>query len=153
MTEPGKSQPLAPLPDHRNVHDPRWRAIWAGYTHVTTPLRERGMVCDVQYGMSSWLVYAWPPGHDSVVIIGAQGGWLVTHEYPAEDRTSMTVLYDSTTTVPPGDLHDVGPLLSAIDGLLARLPRAPSAPTASSVHVTGAPAPTPMPTGRSTRSR
>lgn len=151
MTAPGKPRSPAPLPDHRNVHDPRWREVWAGYAHLTTPLHERGMVCDVQYGMSAWLVYAWPPGHDSVVIIGAQGGWLVTHEAPAEDRTSMTVLYDSTTSVTPGDLHDVGPLLSVIDALLARLPRTPSTPVVAGVHVAEVHAPPPA--ARGTRSR
>ncbi|AWZ08020.1 hypothetical protein DRB96_21800 [Streptomyces sp. ICC1] len=139
---------LAPLPDHRNVLDPSWQRAWADFAHVITPLRERGLVCDVQYGMDDWLVYAWPPGHDSVVLIGTRGGWLATHEAPAEDRTSMTVLYDSTHSVGP---HDVGPLLSAIDALLARLPRAPSTPAPASVHVTGVQ--TPAPVARGTRSR
>ncbi|WP_434596496.1 hypothetical protein [Streptomyces sp. A5-4] len=150
--EPGADGPstrlLAPLPDHRNVLDPSWQRAWARFAHVTTPLRERGLVCDVQYGMDDWLVYAWPPGHDSVVLIGAQGGWLATHEAPAEDRTSMTVLYDSTDSVGP---HDVGPLLSAIDALLARLPRIPSTPVAARVHAAGVHAPPPA--TRGTRSR
>ncbi|MCY0940237.1 hypothetical protein [Streptomyces antarcticus] len=136
------------MPDHRNVLDPSWQRAWARFAHVTTPLRERGLVCDVQYGMDDWLVYAWPPGHDSVVLIGAQGGWLATHEAPAEDRTSMTVLYDSTDSVGP---HDVGPLLSAIDALLARLPRIPSTPVAARVHAAGVHAPPPA--TRGTRSR
>ncbi|MCY0954951.1 hypothetical protein [Streptomyces sp. H27-S2] len=111
------------------------------------------MTCDVQYGMSAWLVYAWPPGHDSVVIIGAQGGWLATHEAPAEDRTSMTVLYDSTASTEPLDLLNIGPLLSAIDALLARLPRAPSTPATAGVHVAEVPAPPPAVRGTRSRSR
>ncbi|MFF5491340.1 hypothetical protein [Streptomyces virginiae] len=144
-------RPLAPLPDHRNVLDPSWQRAWARFAHVTTPLRERGLICDVQYGLDDWLVYAWPPGHDSVVLIGARGGWLATHEAPAEDRTSMTVLYDSTASSGSRDLHDVGPLLFAIDALLIRLPREPSTPHPAGPPVTGVPAPPPA--VRATRSR
>ncbi|MFJ5546702.1 hypothetical protein [Streptomyces sp. NPDC093225] len=108
---------------------------------MTTPLRERGLICDVQFGMDDWIVYAWPPGHDSVVVIGAQGGWLVTHAAPAEDRTSMTVLYDGTAPSEPRDLHDAGPVLSAIDVLLARLPRSPSIPGSASAPVAAMAAP------------
>ncbi|MEV6730716.1 hypothetical protein [Streptomyces sp. NPDC051364] len=134
-------RPLAPLPDHRNVFDPSWQRAWARFAHVTTPLRERGLVCDVQYGLDDWIVYAWPPGHNSVVLIGRQGGWLATHQAPAESWTSMTVLYDTTASSGPGDLDDVGPLLSAIDALLARLTRNPSTPAANGVHVTEVPVP------------
>ncbi|WP_405421493.1 hypothetical protein [Streptomyces erythrochromogenes] len=118
---------------------------------MTTPLRERGLVCDVDYGLDDWIVYAWPPGHDSVVLIGRRGGWLITHEAPAEDRTSMTVLYDSRTSTAPGDSDDAGPLISAIDALLARLPRAPSIPAAAVHHVAGPPAPPPAVCGAHSR--
>lgn len=139
------------MPDHRNVFDPSWQGAWARFAHVTTPLRERGLICDVQYGMDDWIVYAWPPGHDSVVLIARQDGWQATHQTPAEDWTSMTVLYDTTEPSDPGDFDGVGPLLSAIDAHLERLTRAPSPPAASRVpvaEVPGRPQTGPSPLGR-----
>ncbi|MFD3760507.1 hypothetical protein [Streptomyces sp. NPDC058622] len=112
-----------------------WQQAWADYAHLTTPLREHGMACDVQQGLQHWLVYAYPPGHDSVLIVGPEdNGWLVTHQGPAEDWTSFAVVYDSRAgSTPPsgpdaGHGHELGPLLSAIDAHVARLPRVPAAP-------------------------
>lgn len=144
-------RPLAPLPDHRNVLDPSWQRAWARFAHVTTPLRERGLICDVQYGLDDWIVYAWPPGHDSVVLIGRQGGWLATHQAPAEGWTATTVLYDTTAAFGPSDFDDVCPLLAAVGALLARHTRAPSPPAASGVHA--AEVPTPPSAGRGNRVR
>lgn len=146
-----KERALAPLPDHRNVFDPSWQRAWARFGHVTTPLRERGLSCDVQYGLDDWIVYAWLPGHDSVVLVGRQNGWLATHQTPAESPTSMSVLYDTTVSPGPDDFADVEPLLSAVDALLARLARAQSPPAAHGVHVAEVPAPPAA--GRGTRSR
>ncbi|MFJ7589481.1 hypothetical protein ACIQZO_19295 [Streptomyces sp. NPDC097617] len=116
------------MPDHRNVHNPSWQRAWARFTHVTTPLRERGWICDVQFGLDDWLVYAWPPGHDSVLIVSREDGWLVTHQAPAQDWSSMTVVYDSRPATGPEDLRCVGPLLVAVDDRLARILSTPSAP-------------------------
>ncbi|MFD8982834.1 hypothetical protein [Streptomyces sp. NPDC059564] len=118
---------------------------------MTTPLRARGLSCDVQYGLDDWIVYAWPPGHDSAVLVGRQNGWLATHQTPAESPTSMTVLYDTTVSLGPDDFADVEPLLAAVDELLARLARAQSPVTAPGLHV--AEVPPPPVAGRGTRSR
>ncbi|MGP3684591.1 hypothetical protein ACTVZO_07740 [Streptomyces sp. IBSNAI002] len=117
---------------------------------MTTPLRERGLICDVQYGLDDWIVYAWPPGHDSVVLIGRQDGWLATHQAPAEGWTATTVLYDTTVSSSP-DFDNVGPLISAVDALLVRLTRTPSPP--ATVGVIAAEIPTPPPAKPSMRGR
>lgn len=117
---------LAPLPDHRNTRDPQWLRAWARFEHVTTPLRERGLTCDVDYGLNDWLVYAWPPEHDAVFIIGSDDGWLVTYETPAEDRSSITVLYDSRPQSDASTRTHVDHLLTAVDAHLAQVLRRPA---------------------------
>ncbi|MFG2979402.1 hypothetical protein ACGFYY_41255 [Streptomyces sp. NPDC048331] len=139
------------MPDHHNVLDPGWQRAWARFAHVITPLRERGLLCDVQFGLDDWLVYASPPGHDAVLIIGHDDGWLVTHQAPAQDWASMTVVYDSTASSGPSDFDDIDPLLASVDVLLAQLARTAPAPVAGGRHT--AEVPTPPPAGRGTRSR
>lgn len=134
MTPTGQPRPLTPLPDHRNVRDPGWQRAWARFGHVITPLRERGLLCDVQFGLDDWIVYAWLPGHDSVLLVGREDGWLVTHQAPAQDWTSISVVYDSRPATDPDDLHFVSPLLAAVDDLLARIPSTPPAPVTADVH-------------------
>ncbi|MFJ6783601.1 hypothetical protein [Streptomyces yangpuensis] len=109
---------LAPLPDHRNTRDPQWLRAWARFEHVTTPLRQRGLTCDVDYGLDAWIVYAWPPDQDAVVIIGSDDGWMVTYETPAEDRSSMTVLYDSRERPDLDGSTHVADLITAVDAHL-----------------------------------
>ncbi|MCY0928220.1 hypothetical protein OTB20_18865 [Streptomyces sp. H27-H1] len=145
MTPAEHRRALAPLPDHRGTGDPAWQQVWANYAYLITPLRERGMVCDVQQGLQYWLVYAYPPGHDSVLIIGPEdSGWLVTHQAPAEDWTDFAVVYDSRAgSTPPagpdaGHGREIGPLLAAVDARVARLPRVPAAPVSTVPRHVGA---------------
>ncbi|MER5765650.1 hypothetical protein [Streptomyces sp. NPDC002082] len=145
---------MAPLPDHRKSGDPAWQRAWANNTYLTTPLRERGMVCDVQQGLQYGLVYAYPPGHDSVFIIGPEdSGWLVTHQAPAEDWSDFSVVYDSRagSTPPAGPDaehgHQLAPLLAAVDAHVARRLRAPAAPISAVPRQVGPPA------GRPTHTR
>ncbi|WP_374777026.1 hypothetical protein OG756_33960 [Streptomyces sp. NBC_01310] len=158
MTRAEPPRPPAPLPNHRNTSDPIWQRIWANYTFLTTPLRERGLVCDVGQGLNSTLIYAYPPGHDSVLIIGPEdGGWLVTHQAPAEDWTDFAAVYDSrgdsTPPAGPDARHGrlVEPLLTVIDAFLAQLPREPSTPHSAGSPVAGVAAPSAA--TRATRSR
>ncbi|WP_405496239.1 hypothetical protein [Streptomyces sp. NBC_00096] len=127
---------MAPLPDHRHTGDPAWQRAWAEFELLTTPLRERGLVCDIAEGHTSKLVYAYPPGHDSVFIIGPEdGGWLVTHQAPAEDWSDFSVVYDSRagSTPPAGSEaehdHQLTPLLAAVDAYVSRRLRVPAVPT------------------------
>lgn len=39
---------LAPLPNHRNVGERWWQELWRRHTHITTPLRARGLPCDIE---------------------------------------------------------------------------------------------------------
>ncbi|MFI5863724.1 hypothetical protein [Streptomyces sp. NPDC051546] len=147
MTSPERPRPLAPLPDHRKTEDPAWQRAWANNAYLTTPLRERGMVCDVQQGLQYGLVYAYPPGHDSVFIFGPEdSGWLVTHQAPAEDWSDFSVVYDSRagSTPPAGPDaehgHQLAPLLAAVDAHVARRLRAPAAPISAVPRQVGPPA-------------
>ncbi|MFE2140379.1 hypothetical protein ACFXA3_01215 [Streptomyces sp. NPDC059456] len=90
---------------------------------MTTPLRERGLTFDVDYGLDDWIVYAWPPDHDAVFIIGSDDGWLVTYEAPAEDRSSITVLYDSRPQPDPEASTHIAHLITAVESHLTHLPR------------------------------
>ncbi|MFE0207387.1 hypothetical protein [Streptomyces sp. NPDC058985] len=51
-----RTSPLAPLPDHRNVGERWWQELWRRHTHITTPLRARGLPCDIEFGMSAYIV-------------------------------------------------------------------------------------------------
>lgn len=92
---------LAPLPDHSLVNDAEWQAHWKRFTHLTTPLRARGLMCDVDFGLHSHTVYAFLSDGTYLTIshdLHAEGpetanGWLVTRE--REDPNHVEVLYDS----------------------------------------------------------
>ncbi|MFD5161826.1 hypothetical protein ACFWMJ_27740 [Streptomyces hawaiiensis] len=134
-----RTNPLAPLPAHRHVGTPWWQELWRRHAHITTPLRERGLECDIEFGLSAYIVRVSLPD-DSYLIIsppqdppsecppGAPEGWIATREHP-DDQASFEVLYDS---VPPEDhgarqrpeaRHGGGaqPLIEAIDLRLAQL--------------------------------
>ncbi|MGQ4484490.1 hypothetical protein ACN6LM_003789 [Streptomyces sp. SAS_281] len=124
---------LAPLPDHRHVGAPWWQELWSRHSHITTPLRQRGLECDIEYGLSAYIVRVSLPD-DSHLIIGPPQepssdrppgdpeGWIVTREHP-DDQALIKVLYDSGTPDRPEAVHggSVPPLIHAIDLRLAQL--------------------------------
>ncbi|MEU2131777.1 hypothetical protein [Streptomyces sp. NPDC018352] len=130
---------LAPLPDHRNVNTPWWQEQWHRHQHITTPLRQRGLECDIEFGLSAYIVRVSLPD-SSYLIIGppqepssdrTQGnpeGWIVTREHP-HDQASHEVLYDSAPSADPGVPErpearhggSIPPLIKAIDQRLTQL--------------------------------
>jgi hypothetical protein len=110
-----------------------------GYAHLTRPLRQRGLVCTVEYGLSDYIVHAELPD-GSVLIIsppqepadhapGHPKSWLVTRSSP-DDSTVHEVLYNSE----PGGPHaknggSTAPLLAAIDARLDQLGLPSTAPS------------------------
>jgi len=107
------------------------------YAHLTTPLRQRGLECTVEYGLSDYIVCAQLPDHSTLVISPPQEApadhppsWLVTRSHPY-----CTAVHDVVYNSEPGGPHaqhqgDVAPLLEAIDLLLDQLgvdPRGPMA--------------------------
>ncbi|WP_262387109.1 hypothetical protein [Streptomyces sp. TRM49041] len=103
---------LAPLPDHRNVNTSWWQELWRRHAHITTPLRQRGLECDIEFGLSAYIVHvALPDG--SYLIIGPPQepssdrppgnpeGWIVTRQRP-DDHAMFEVIYDSTASTGPG---------------------------------------------------
>ncbi|MER7932946.1 MULTISPECIES: hypothetical protein [unclassified Streptomyces] len=103
--------PRAPLPDHRDVNTPWWQELWRRHAHVTTPLRARGLPCDIEFGLSAYIVRVSLPDDSHLIISppqeppserppGDPEGWIVTREHP-DDQDCFEVLYDST---PCGDL-------------------------------------------------
>ncbi|MCX4531051.1 hypothetical protein [Streptomyces sp. NBC_01669] len=131
--------PLAPLPDHRNVNTPWWQKLWRRHAHITTPLRARGLQCDIEFGLSAYIVRV-PLPDDSYLIIsppqeppterppGDPEGWIATREHP-DDQTLFEVLYDSAPSDDPGAPHrpegrhggSAQPLIEALDHRLAQL--------------------------------
>lgn len=131
-----EGQQLAPLPDHRHVETTWWRTLWHRHAHVTTPLRQRGLVCDVEFGNNDYLIHARLPGN-GVLTIGPQEdppnltpgrpeGWLVTLEHPDQ---AQDVVYDSRPGGPQ-QRHgpDIAPLLEAVDVRLTELGLLPDPP-------------------------
>ncbi|MGA5200575.1 hypothetical protein [Streptomyces variegatus] len=134
-----RAAPLAPLPDHRNVDTPWWQELWRRHAHITTPLRERGLECDIEFGLSAYFVRVSLPD-DSYLIIsppqetysnrppGNPEGWIATREHP-DDQALFEVVYDSAPSDDPGALQrpearhrgSTQPLIEAIDHRLAQL--------------------------------
>ncbi|MBT3152402.1 hypothetical protein HTV45_16220 [Streptomyces sp. CHD11] len=131
--------PLAPLPDHRNVNTPWWQELWHRHAHITTPLRARGLVCDIEFGLSAYVVRVALPDDSYLVISppqepsserppGDAEGWIVTREHP-DDQTLFEVLYDSAPSEGTGTRQrpearyggSAPPLIEAIDQRLTQL--------------------------------
>jgi hypothetical protein len=103
-----------------------------GYAHLTGPLRQRGLVCTVEYGLSDYIVHAELPDGSALVISppqepptdhppGRPGSWLVTRSSPY-DSTVHEVLYSSEPDAPhAGNGGSTAPLLAAIDARLDQL--------------------------------
>lgn len=134
-----RAAPLAALPDHRNVNAPWWQDVWRRHAHITTPLRERGLECDIEFGLSSYIVRVSLPD-DSFLIIGPPQepasdrppgipeGWIATREHP-DDPSLFEVVYDSAPSADPRAPQrpearhggNATPLIEAIDHRLAQL--------------------------------
>ncbi|MDX2680129.1 hypothetical protein [Streptomyces soliscabiei] len=130
---------LAPLPDHRNVDTPWWQELWRSHAHITTPLRARGLECDIEFGLSAYIVRVSLPD-DSYLIIGPPQepsserppgdpeGWIATREHP-DDPSLFEVFYDSAPSADPSAPQrpearhgsSAQPLIEAIDHRLAQL--------------------------------
>ncbi|CBG69343.1 conserved hypothetical protein [Streptomyces scabiei 87.22] len=142
-----RAAPLAPLPDHRNVDTPWWQELWRRHVHITTPLRERGLECDIEFGLSAYIVRVSLPD-DSYLIIsppqeppserppGDPEGWIATREHP-DDQELFEVVYDSAPSDDPGGPQrpegrhggNAQPLIEAIDHRLAQLGLLPHPPS------------------------
>ncbi|MCX5395630.1 hypothetical protein [Streptomyces sp. NBC_00102] len=134
-----RSYPLAPLPDHRDVNTPWWQELWRRHAHITTPLRACGLPCDIEFGLSAYIVRASLPDNSYLIIgppqeppsdrpPGDPEGWIATRQHP-DDQTLFEVLYDSSPTDDPGARPrpearhggNVQPLVEAVYQRLAQL--------------------------------
>ncbi len=105
------TSPLAPLPDHRNVNITWWQELWRRHAHITTPLRQRGLECDIEFGLSAYLVHV-SLADDSYLIIGPPQepssdrppgdpeGWIVTRQH-RDDPALFELIYDSVPSADP----------------------------------------------------
>ncbi|MCT7351603.1 hypothetical protein N4P33_05390 [Streptomyces sp. 15-116A] len=118
---------------------PWWQELWRRHVHITTPLRARGLQCDIEFGLSAYIVRVSLPD-DSYLIIGPPQepsserppgypeGWIATREHP-DDPSLFEVLYDSSPSEDRGapqrpEARNGGsaqPLIEAIDQRLAQL--------------------------------
>ncbi|WP_176735386.1 hypothetical protein [Actinacidiphila rubida] len=108
------------------------------YGHLTTPLRQRGLECTVEYGLSDYILCVELPDHSTLVISPPQEApaddppsWLVTRSHPY-DTAVHSVVYNSE----PGGPHarhqgDIPPLLAAVDTFLDQLGVGPRQPLAT----------------------
>lgn len=103
-----------------------------GYSHLTTPLRQRGLECTVEYGLSDYIVHAALPDGSSLIISPPQEPpsehppghpecWTVTRH-----RVAEPVVYEMVYDSEPDGPHapnggSVPSLLSAIDARLDQL--------------------------------
>lgn len=102
------------------------------YSHLTTPLRQRGLSCTVEYGLSDYIVRAELPNGSALIISppqepptnhppGYPENWLVTRGHP-DDSTLHEVIYDSEPEGPHARHGGSIPrLLAAIDTRLDQL--------------------------------
>lgn len=141
------ASPLAPLPDHRNTSTAWWQELWRRHAHITTPLRQRGLECNLEFALSAYVVHV-PLPDDSYLIIsppqeppssrppGDPEGWSVTRQHP-DDHALYEVVYDS---VPADDPHaparpevrnggSASLLIEAIDRRLRQLGLLPAPPS------------------------
>ncbi|MFJ4828810.1 hypothetical protein ACIP79_02560 [Streptomyces sp. NPDC088747] len=103
---------LAPLPDHRNVDTAWWQELWRRHAHITTPLRQRGLECDIEFGLSTYIVRVSLPDDSYLIIgpphepscdrqVGDPEGWIVTRQHP-DEKTLFEVIYDSPPSADTG---------------------------------------------------
>ncbi|MFG3026498.1 hypothetical protein ACGFZQ_49840 [Streptomyces sp. NPDC048254] len=91
---------------------PWWQELWRRHAHITTPLRERGLECDIEFGLSAYIVRVALPDDSHLIISppqeppserppGDPEGWIVTREHP-DYQSLFEVLYDSAPSDDPG---------------------------------------------------
>lgn len=102
------------------------------YSHLSAPLRQRGLACTVEYGLSDYIVHAELPDGSALIISppqepptdhppGYPESWLVTRGHP-DDFTLHEVIYDSEPDGPHARHGGSVPrLLAAIDARLDQL--------------------------------
>jgi hypothetical protein len=84
------------------------------YSRMTKPLRQRGLSCTVEYGLSDYIVHAELPDGSALIISppqepptdhppGYPESWLVTRGHPY-DSTLHEVIYDSEPDGPTPDM-------------------------------------------------
>ncbi|MFF8022179.1 hypothetical protein ACFZDJ_13845 [Streptomyces sp. NPDC007896] len=131
--------PLAPLPDHRRAATAWWQELWRRHAHITTPLRQRGLECDIEFGLSAYMVRASLPDGSYLIISppqeppssrppGDPEGWSVTRQHP-DTNEQFELVYDSTPSADPGVPYrpevrngaDVPPMIEAIDARFTQL--------------------------------
>ncbi|MFJ4918450.1 hypothetical protein [Streptomyces sp. NPDC088725] len=162
---PADAVPMAPLPDHGNVNSTWWQALWDRHAHITTPLRRRGLQCDIEFGLSAYMVCVALPD-DSYLIVsppqeppssrppGDPEGWTVTRQHPC-DHELFEFIYDSVPSADPGaperpEVRNGGSashLIEAIDQRLAQLGllHVSPSPTGSPLVYTAPRSPAPEP--------
>ncbi|MDI3418604.1 hypothetical protein QIT00_08505 [Streptomyces sp. B-S-A12] len=116
-----------------------WQELWRRHSHITTPLRQRGLECDIEFGLSAYVVHVSLPD-DSYLIIsppqeppshrlpGDPEGWIATRQH-SDQHELFEVIYDSTPSNDPGArqrreaLHggSAQPLIEAINHRLTQL--------------------------------
>ncbi|MBT2506940.1 hypothetical protein J7I98_13780 [Streptomyces sp. ISL-98] len=119
-----------------------------GYGHLTVPLRQRGLECTVEYGLSDYIVHVGLPDGSSLIISppqepstdhapGHPDSWLVTRGHP-DDSAVHEVIYDSEPDGPHARHGGSVPsLLAAIDARLDQLD-VPPRPASASPRVSAA---------------
>lgn len=100
-----------------------------GYAHLLAPLRQRGLECTVEYGLSDYIVRAELPDGSTVIVSppqepptdhppGYPESWLVTHGHP-DDPAVHEVIYDSEFGGP--DARHGGSITHLLTAINARL--------------------------------
>ncbi|MFE4054964.1 hypothetical protein ACFXP3_01420 [Streptomyces sp. NPDC059096] len=116
-----------------------WQEQWRRHVHITTPLRQRGLTCDIEFALSSFIVRVALADGSYLIIgppqettpnapFGDPEGWTVTRQH-ADDHELFEVIYDSAPSAGSGAperpeaRHGMRatPLVEAIDQRLARL--------------------------------
>lgn len=112
------------------------------YSHLTLPLRQRGLECTVEYGLSDYIVVATLPDGSSLIISppqepptehppGFPEHWMVTR-HPGNEPVEG--VYDSLLDGPPAPhAGDVPSLLATVDARLDQL-GVPSRPEQQQEH-------------------
>ncbi|MER6546795.1 hypothetical protein [Streptomyces sp. NPDC001250] len=94
------------------------------YGHLTTPLRQRGLACTVEYGLSDYIVHAELPDGSALIISppqepltdhppGYPESWLATRGHP-DDSTLHEVIYDSEPDGPQPGMAAASPACSLL---------------------------------------